>query len=36
MIGDFEKNADFRKDVYLIDFGISQKYIDEEGHHIEF
>jgi len=36
MIGDFEKNPEFKKDIYLIDFGISQKYIDDQGRHIKF
>lgn len=36
MIGDFEKNPAFKKDMYLIDFGISQKYIDGQGRHIKF
>ena len=36
MIGDGNKDCELKKQIYLIDFGISQKYLDENGDHINF
>lgn len=31
MIGDFERDPNLKKKIYLIDFGISHKYMDDQG-----
>lgn len=36
MIGDGERDIELKKEIYLIDFGISSKYYDESGQHINF
>lgn len=36
MIGDFKENLQNMNKIYLIDFGISNKYLDEMGCHIKF
>lgn len=36
MIGDFEKDPELKKKIYLIDFGISHRYLDDNGNHIEY
>ena len=36
MIGDGNKDCELKKQIYLIDFGISQKYLDENGDHKNF
>ena len=36
MIGDFESNDKLKKNIYLIDFGISERYLDDNGKHVPF
>jgi serine/threonine protein kinase len=36
MIGDYMRDQKLMNKLYLIDFGISQKYVDKRGEHIEF
>ena len=36
MIGNFKKDAKLKKDIYLIDFGISKSYLDKNGEHVSF
>ena len=36
LIGDFKKNPRLMNKIYLIDFGISQKYQDENLNHLPF
>ena len=36
MIGNYKLDSELKSKLYLIDFGISQKYLDEEGKHIKF
>ena len=36
MIGDYMKKSSLMNQLYLIDFGISQKYLDEKGEHLPF
>ena len=36
MIGDYKKDINLKKEIYIIDFGIAQKYIDNRGRHIKF
>lgn len=36
MIGDYKKDLRLMNKIYLIDFGISQKYLDLDGNHIQF
>jgi casein kinase 1 len=35
MIGDFKEDLKNMNKIYLIDFGISNKYLDDEGNHIK-
>ena len=36
MIGDFEFDDKLKKNIYLIDFGMSERYLDDNGHHVPF
>ena len=36
MIGDYIKDPKLMNKIYLIDFGISQKYVDNQGNHLPF
>ena len=36
MIGDYTKDNKLVNRIYLIDFGISSKYLNEDGTHIKF
>ena len=36
LIGDAVKNPALMNKLYLIDFGISQKYVDSQGKHLPF
>ena len=36
MIGDYMKDQKLMNKLYLIDFGISQKYVDIVGNHLPF
>ena len=36
MIGDFTKDSKLVNRLYLIDFGISQKYLNDDGTHMAF
>jgi hypothetical protein len=36
MIGDYMRDQKLMNKLYLIDFGISQKYVDQRGEHIAF
>jgi RIO-like serine/threonine protein kinase len=36
MIGDYIKDPKLMNKIYLIDFGISQRYVDSQGNHLPF
>ena len=36
MIGNFDLDPRSKNEIYLIDFGIAQRYVDECGRHIRF
>lgn len=36
MIGDYKKEPKLMNKIYLIDFGISSRYLDQSGKHIPF
>ena len=36
MIGDYVRDPKMMNKIYLIDFGISQKYLDSSGKHLPF
>ena len=36
MIGDYLKDPKLMNKIYLIDFGISQRYLDNNNNHIAF
>jgi serine/threonine protein kinase len=36
MIGDFKENLENMNKIYLIDFGLASKFLDDNGNHIKF
>ena len=36
MIGDYTRDTELKRKIYIIDLGISHRYFDENGEHIPF
>ena len=36
MIGNFKVDPSLKNKLYLIDFGLSKRYLDDDGNHVKF